>query len=201
MSVEALTASRSGKRAAMARGRKPQKRARRSSGRGQLPTVHQVFGAGTTFAQFLSLTRLRISNIMHELPFWAIAILMAVLALINGHFAGKIGGQRCLARHLPHGAGGRRQRDALLLIVATLYAAELIWRERDTHFSGIHDALPMCETTDWLSKLFAICFVELILLTVASAMRHHHADRRGLLPLRARSSTSRSCTSSPSRRC
>src|SRR6202161_449088 len=51
-------------------------------------------------------------------------------------------------------------------IVATLYAAELIWRERDTRFSGIHDALPLGETTDWLSKLFALCFVELILLTV-----------------------------------
>ena len=51
-------------------------------------------------------------------------------------------------------------------IVATLYAAELVWRERDNHFDGIHDALPMRETTDWLSKLTAIAFVELVLLTV-----------------------------------
>ena len=41
-------------------------------------------------------------------------------------------------------------------IVAALYAAELIWRERDTHFDGIHDALPMRESIDWLSKLIAI---------------------------------------------
>ena len=41
-------------------------------------------------------------------------------------------------------------------IVATLYAAELIWRERDTHFDGIHDALPISEATDWFSKLPAI---------------------------------------------
>jgi len=51
-------------------------------------------------------------------------------------------------------------------IVATLYAAELIWRERDTQFSGIHDALPISETTDWFSKLFALCFVEFVLLTI-----------------------------------
>jgi ABC-2 type transport system permease protein len=37
-------------------------------------------------------------------------------------------------------------------IVATLYAAELLWRERDTHFDGIHDALPLSESTDWLSR-------------------------------------------------
>ncbi len=53
-------------------------------------------------------------------------------------------------------------------IVATLYAAELIWRERDTNFSGIHDALPISETTDWFSKLFALCFVQFILLTVTA---------------------------------
>ena len=51
-------------------------------------------------------------------------------------------------------------------IVATLYAAELIWRERDTLFSGIHDALPISEITDWFSKLFALCFVEFVLLTI-----------------------------------
>jgi ABC-2 type transport system permease protein len=39
-----------------------------------------------------------------------------------------------------------------LYIVATFYAAELIWRERDTRFEGIHDALPMKESTDWLSN-------------------------------------------------
>jgi ABC-2 type transport system permease protein len=51
-----------------------------------------------------------------------------------------------------------------LYIIATLYAGELIWRERDTHFSGIHDALPMRETTDWLSKFVTLLIVEGILL-------------------------------------
>jgi ABC-2 type transport system permease protein len=48
-----------------------------------------------------------------------------------------------------------------------LYAAELIWRERDVHFDGIHDALPLTVSVDWLSKLVAIAFVQLVLLTVA----------------------------------
>jgi len=52
------------------------------------------------------------------------------------------------------------------LIVAGLYGAELIWRERDTRFDGIHDALPIGESSDWLSKLTAIAFVECILLGI-----------------------------------
>jgi ABC-2 type transport system permease protein len=54
----------------------------------------------------------------------------------------------------------------VISLAAWLYAAELIWREHDTQFSGIHDALPISETTDWFSKLFALCFVEFVLLTI-----------------------------------
>jgi ABC-2 type transport system permease protein len=167
MSVEALTARTSGKRAALAREHElDDVKPKRSLVSVQLPKIHQIFGSGTTFAQLASLTRIRISNILHEIPFWGILILMSGLALNNGHFAGRVAEQNVwpvtylMLQSVEGGA------VLFLYIVATLYAAELIWRERDTHFSGIHDALPIRETTDWFSKLFALCFVELILLTV-----------------------------------
>ena len=69
------------------------------------------------------------------------------------------------------------RRTLFFYIVATLYAGELVWRERDNHFDGIHDALPMSETTDWLSKLTAIAFVELVLLTVTMLVRHRRCRR------------------------
>ena len=93
-------------------------------------------------------------------------ILMAGIALNNGHYAGRVAEQNVwpvtylMLQAVEGGA------ELFLYIVATLYAAELIWRERDTHFAGIHDALPIAETTDWFSKLFALCFVEIVLLTV-----------------------------------
>jgi len=169
MSVEALTTRSSGKRAALAREQELAADApRRSLVAAKLPRVHQVFGSATAWAQLGSLTRLRISNILREVPFWAIMILMAGLAINNGHYAGRVGDQNVwpvtylMLQSVEGGAA------LFFYIVATLYAAELVWRERDTHFSGIHDALPIAETTDWFSKLFAICFVELILLTVAA---------------------------------
>jgi len=168
MSVEALTARSSGKRAALAREQDLSAvAARRSLVAAKLPIVRQVFGYGTTWAQLASLTRLRISNILHEVPFWAIVILMAGLAINNGHYAGRVGGINVwpvtylMLQSVEGGAA------LFFYIVATLYAAELVWRERDTQFSGIHDALPVSETTDWFSKLLALCFVEFVLLTVA----------------------------------
>src|SRR5471030_2767315 len=91
---------------------------------------------------------------------------MAGIALNNVHYAGRVGGQNVwpvtylMLQSVEGGAA------LFFFIVATLYAAELIWRERDTHFSGIHDALPMRETTDWLSKFVTLVIVEGILLTV-----------------------------------
>ena len=70
-------------------------------------------------------------------------------------------------------------------IVATLYAAELIWRERDTRFSGIHGALPISETTDWFSKLFALCFIEFVLLTITGLCGVLMQTIAGYLSLRA----------------
>jgi ABC-type transport system involved in multi-copper enzyme maturation permease subunit len=169
MSVEALTIRSGGKRAALAREQElTDVEPPRSLVAAKLPTVHQVFGSATILAQLVSLTRLRISNIVREVPFWGIVILMAGIAMNNGHYAGRVAGQNVwpvtylMLQSVEGGA------ILFFYIVATLYAAELVWRERDTHFSGIHDSLPIGETTDWFSKLFALCFVELVLLTVAA---------------------------------
>jgi ABC-2 type transport system permease protein len=168
MSVEALTARTGSRKAALARQQeRDETRPRRSFVAGKLPRITQVFGFGTTVAQLVSMTRLRISNIVREIPFWAIVLLMAGIAMNNGHYAGRIGGQNVwpvtylMLQAVEGGA------TLFFYIVSSLYAAELIWRERDTRFAGIHDALPISSGIDWLSKLLAISFVELVLLTVA----------------------------------
>jgi hypothetical protein len=167
VSVETLTARFSGKRAARARETEDEPAPVRSFAPAHLPHILQTFGLGTTVAQLASLTRLRVSNILHEIPFWGILVLMTGFALTNGHYAGRVADHNVWPvtyLMLQAVEGGS---VLFLYIVAALYAAELIWRERDTGFAGIHDALPMRETTDWLSKLFALCFVEFVLLTVA----------------------------------
>jgi ABC-2 type transport system permease protein len=167
LSVEALTAVSQGRRAARTRENEAAEvRAPRSLVAKRLPAVHQIFGSGTSFAQFVSLTRIRISNITHELPFWALFAVMLMYAFLRGHFAGhNQDGQLYPVTFLMVEAV-EGNATLFLYIIATLYAGELVWRERDTHFDGIHDALPTSETTDWLSKLAALAVIELILLTV-----------------------------------
>jgi len=167
MSVEALTLRSQGRRAAKAREQDDSARTpARSLVTSRLPRVQQFFGAATTFAQYRTLTQLRIRTIVREIPFWAIVGLLVVFAINNGYFAGRVGGQNVWPVTYLMLQAVEGSATLFFYIVAGLYAAELVWRERDNRFDGIHDALPMAAATDWLSKLTAIAFVELVMLGV-----------------------------------
>ncbi len=167
MSVEALTAKSQGRRAAKAKSEEAAEvRPRRSLVTAMMPKATQNFGSGVKLQQLYSLTRLRISNITHELLFWALAILMAFFALLFGYSAGKINGSNVYPVTFLMLNAVENNSIALLYAIATIYAGELVWREKDTRFAGIHDALPTTETVDWLSKFFAISFVIFVLLTI-----------------------------------
>jgi ABC-type transport system involved in multi-copper enzyme maturation permease subunit len=53
-----------------------------------------------------------------------------------------------------------------VLIITTLYAGELTWRERDAHFSEVVDALPIRRWVLFTSKLFALFGVEVLLVSI-----------------------------------
>lgn len=130
------------------------------------PSAQKTFSAATSARQFVSLVRLRLSNTVRELTFWAITVLMLANTLIACHFAGKVGDQdvwpiTALMVGVVEGSS-----LLFLLIIGAMYAGELMWRERDTSFLQIHDALPFHEWIDWASKAATICIVEIVLLTV-----------------------------------
>ena len=99
-----------------------------------LPRVRQVFGLGTAFRQYLALTSLRIRLILKEVPFWAIVGLLLVFAVNNGHFAGRVGGVDVWPVTYLMAQAVEGPATLFFYIVAALYAAELIWREKDARF-------------------------------------------------------------------
>ena len=168
MSVEALTARAQGRRAAKA---KEQDLAEAAPVRqlviARLPQVHRAFGPATAFAQYISLTRLRMRNIFRDIPFWALVVLLVAFGVNNGYFAGRVAERNVWPVTYLMVQAVEGSALLFMFIVAGLYSAELLWRERDTHFDGIHDALPMSESTDWFSRLTAVVAVEVILLAFA----------------------------------
>jgi hypothetical protein len=131
-----------------------------------LPKVSTAYSLLTRLQQFASLTRIYFRNIFREIPFWAITLLLIGFSMINGHFAGTRDGYNVLPVTYLMLEVVRGNATLFLYIVATIYAGELVWRERDTHFDQIHDALPFRGWLDTLSKLAALACAQLFLLTV-----------------------------------
>jgi ABC-2 type transport system permease protein len=166
MSAEVLAGKKANRRAREAAKAEAQEKRARPGGVTQLPAVTQHFTGTTTWMQFWSMTRIRMQNILREVPFWGIALLMVIFCAINGYFAGEVSGVKVWpVSYLMLGVlnGGA---SLFLYIVVVLYAGELIWRERDVRFEQIHDALPEKDWTDWLSKFAALVLVQVLLLTI-----------------------------------
>ena len=167
MSVEALTAASQGRRAARARiADAEEQRPARSFAVTSLPAVKQLFGSATTWAQFGALTRLRLRSVLREIPFWALVGMMIVLCGAAGLNAGRLGDENVWPVTYLMLSVVRGNATLFLIIIAGFYSGELIWRERDTRFAGIHDALPIRESTDFLSRLIALVIAEGLLLVV-----------------------------------
>ncbi len=151
MSVEALTMVSQGRRAAKDKALEElEERPVRSLVAARLPQVRQAFSGSTQWAQFVSLSRMRISMVLREIPFWAIVGLMIGFAINNGYFAGYVADVNVWPVTYLMLQAVEGSAMLFLLIVAGLYAAEFIWRERDIRVDGILDALPMSEGVDWL---------------------------------------------------
>lgn len=166
MSAETLTGRRANRKAKQAAEAEEQEKKNRPRAVGALPQVIQNFSGSAVWSQFFSMARMRTRLILREIPFWAIALLMIIFCGINGAFAGEASGVKVwpvtylMLNVLQGGA------SLFLYIIAALYAGELIWRERDVKFDQIHDALPLRDWTDWLSKFTALAVVQLILMTI-----------------------------------
>ena len=132
----------------------------------ELKPVTRDFGPRARWIQFLSLTRTRFLNIVLEVPFWAIVLIMIVLSTINSVMAGRTRETAVWPVTYLMTAVLQGVSSLFLFIVATMYGGELIWRERDVRFDQIHDSLPLADWLNWISQFAALMLVELCLLTI-----------------------------------
>lgn len=166
MSAEVLAGKRANRKAREAAEAEEQEKKVKPRAVAQLPAVTREFTARTTWMQFWSMTRVRMQNILREIPFWAIALLMVIFCAINGYFAGEVSGVKVWPVTYLMLDVLTNTANLFLYIVVVLYAGELIWRERDVRFEQIHDALPQKDWTDWVSKFTALVLIQAFLLAI-----------------------------------
>jgi len=139
----------------------------------EMPRPLQVFRRWTTAAQFWRMTRLRVALVLTGLPFLALLVTLVADLLVFGVRAGRLGDAPVwpvtylMVQMMAELGGGAAM---ILVIVATIYAGELAWRERDLGFDQIQDTLPAPTWLAVTSQLAALMVVFTVLSVLIIAV-------------------------------
>jgi ABC-type transport system involved in multi-copper enzyme maturation permease subunit len=132
----------------------------------EIPTARRSFGFGAMFLQLRSLTARGFREVIAS-PYFVAIILAGVLFLImNSLQLETIYGTRTwpMAWKVIEILGG--SFALFVVILVTLYAGELVWRERDLKLDQVVDATPTPSWVSYLSKLIALSVMVMVLLGV-----------------------------------
>jgi hypothetical protein len=126
----------------------------------------QEFGAGLGFWQLRQLTKVQFMNVVRAWPFRVLALLGIVFVLFNAYYTYQDtrGIQMPVTYLILKLLNDNYTLFSLLII--TIYAGELVWRERDTRLQLVFDALPFSTWIPFLSKLLALLAVQVLLTLV-----------------------------------
>jgi ABC-type transport system involved in multi-copper enzyme maturation permease subunit len=129
----------------------------------------QAPGARGPLGLLLALTRLEILETVKSILFLVILLAGVLLVVVNGSEVGKLYGT-----HTYPVTGQMLEVTVgsfwiFLVALITIYAGEIVWRERDAGMAQIYDALPIRPSVVFASKLFALMAVQVLLLLVVMA--------------------------------
>lgn len=130
----------------------------------------QGFGGGLGWWQLRRLTRVQLLNVVQAWPFRVLALLGIVFILFNAYYTYQ--DPRGIQLPVTYIILKLLNDNFTLffLIIITIYAGELVWRERDTRLQLVFDALPFATWVPFLSKLLALVLVQVLLYAVMAAV-------------------------------
>jgi len=134
-----------------------------------LPIAHPVFSAKASFWQFLSLTRIEITETIRNVFFIVLLLAGGLFAIftangINNPFSTHT--YPVTYQMLELATGGF---FLFALGIITFYAGDLVWRERDAGLNQIVDALPVQRWVLFGSKLAALMLIQGLIVSVTMA--------------------------------
>jgi hypothetical protein len=134
-----------------------------------LPVVSLTFSLGDSFRELLSLTSLQFSETLKNVFFAVLVLAGALMAIfsaydINSPFSTPV--YPVTWRMLELGGAGF---SLFILAIITFYSGELVWRERDAQLNQIMDAMPVHRWVLFLSKLFALMLVQVLIVLMVMA--------------------------------
>ncbi len=138
------------------------------------PRVRKVFSGATVVRQYVARTRLETAGVFKSLPFWGI-VAFGLFVVLEAAASSEpwIGTTPYPRTHLMLQAIEDGYAK-LLLLVAVLYAGEVIWAERSVELAEVCDSTPTANGVFMASKLTAMLLVmaSFLVLGVAATVAY-----------------------------
>ena len=130
------------------------------------PAVRLRYGAGALWAQYVSMTRFQYVSLVRSIGFVIITLvglgsLVSSLLFIDSMFGTAVWP---VTRIVSQTVGGGF--SFFFLILLTVYAGDLVWKERFQKLDQIYDAAPTSTALSYLSKLTALLLAQALLVLV-----------------------------------
>lgn len=131
--------------------------------------VTQSFGMRAWWVQLVSTTRMSFLSIVRQLPFTVIVAVGLINLSIAAAYSEVVFGQHAwpLTYSVVEVLDG--QFAIFFVVLITLYAGELVWRERELRADQVVDALPSSTSATMLGKIGGLVLAEVLLLLILFA--------------------------------
>jgi ABC-2 type transport system permease protein len=131
-----------------------------------LPVIHSVFSFNASIRQLLSMAHFQFLQTVENV-FFAVIVLAGVVFVLITLFAEK-GFWSTPIYPVTYSMTESVTASFTLFVLAinTFYAGELVWRERDSRFHQIVDAMPVRRWVFFGSKLLALMLIQVVLVFV-----------------------------------
>lgn len=129
---------------------------------GRPPVVSPQFGWTAAVRQLASLTWMRLRTIVTDLVFLSLLVIAVIMQLGEAWGPPRVAGTPVLpvTYLMTEGFG-----LLMSIVVTTIYAGELVWRDRQNRFDQLHDALPVPGWVGFVARLAALGLVQAALLS------------------------------------
>ncbi|MBC7894126.1 MAG: hypothetical protein H7066_01870, partial [Cytophagaceae bacterium] len=128
--------------------------------------ITQHFGVGAWWVQLVSTARMSFASIVRQIPFTVIVAVGLINLGIAATYSEVVFGQNAWPVTYSVVEVLEGQFNVFFIVLITLYAGELVWRERELRADQIVDALPSRTSAMMLGKVSGLVLAEVVLLCV-----------------------------------